>query len=61
MQEELYRKLYAKLCAGISEAIDLLKIPGKRLYAMAFLQKTLWEAEDMYIQQEDAPNHPVDS
>ena len=27
MNEELYRKMYAKLCVGISEALDLLETP----------------------------------
>lgn len=49
MHEELFRIMYAKLCAGISEALDLLEKPENSLYAKGLLQKTLWEAEELYI------------
>lgn len=49
MSEELYRKMYVKLCAGISEALDLLEKPENSLYAKVLLQKALWDAEELYI------------
>ncbi len=49
MNEELYRKMYAKLCAGISEALDLLEKPENSLHAKVLLQKALWDAEELYI------------
>ena len=53
MQEELYRKMYAKLCVSFSEAIDLLQEANNRLYVIALLQKALWDAEEMYIDAEN--------
>ena len=49
MNEELYRKMYAKLCVGISEAMDLLETPENCLYVKGLLQKALWDAEELYI------------
>ena len=53
MKEALYRKMYAKLCVGISEALNLLKDPNNSLYAAPLLQKALWEAEELYLNAED--------
>ena len=52
MQEELYWKMYARLCAEISNAIDLLKKPENSLYVSSLLQKALLDAEEMYLSAE---------
>ncbi len=49
MEIELYQKMYARLCAGVSDAIDLLKEPNNALYVSALLQKALDEAEKLYL------------
>ena len=54
MNEELYRKMYAKLCVGISEALDLLETPENCLYVKGVLQKALWDAEELYISWGDS-------
>ncbi len=53
MQEELYWKMYARLCAGISDAIDLLKEPNNTLYVTCLLQKALNDAEELYLSAEN--------
>ena len=55
--EELYRKMYTKLCVGISETVDLLKDPGNCLYVSGLLQKALYDAEELYMTYEDHSNH----
>lgn len=56
MQKELYWKMYARLCAGISDAIDLLKDPNNTLYVSCLLQKALNDAEELYLSAEDTEN-----
>ncbi|MBR6825198.1 MAG: hypothetical protein IKM59_01490 [Oscillospiraceae bacterium] len=56
MSEDLYRKMYARLCAGVSDAIDLLKEPNNTLCAMAYLQKILAEAEELYLTGDTCPS-----
>ena len=53
MEIELYRKMYARLCAGVSDAIDLLKEPNNALYVSALLQKALDDAEELYLSAKD--------
>ena len=60
MKEALYRKMYVKLCVGISEALELLKEPNNSLYAAALLQKALWDAEEIYFDTEDGENLGID-
>lgn len=50
MKEELYRKMYARLCIAVSEAIDLLQESGKDLHVSEYLKKALWDAEELYLQ-----------
>ncbi len=53
MEKELYWKMYARLCAGISDAIDLLKEPNNTLYVSCLLQKALNDAEELYLSAEN--------
>lgn len=53
MKEELYRKMYAKLCVAVSEAIDLLQESGQGLYVSEELKKALWDAEELYLQYDE--------
>lgn len=48
-QVENYRKLYSILCSAASEAIDAT--PEK---ARQILQRALYEAEDLYLDADDA-------
>ena len=52
MSEELYRKMYARLCVEISTGMDLLKEPHNALYVSGLLQKALSDAEEMYLSAE---------
>ena len=47
-----YKKMYAILCSGISEAMDLMERDSHR-EAYLRLQKALYDAEDLYV--ESAP------
>ena len=53
MEIELYRKMYARLCAGVSDAIDLLKASNNALYVSTILQKAPDEAEELYLSADD--------
>ena len=60
MEKDLYWKMYAGLCAGVSDAIDLLKEPNNALYVSALLQKALDEAEELYLNAgEDSNEAPL--
>ena len=59
MEIELYQKMYARLCAGVSDAIDLLKEPNNALYVSALLQKALDEAEELYLNAGEDSNEAL--
>ena len=53
-----YAKLYAKLVAAASDAIDLLQeIPGAEP-AIHRLQNALYEAEEQYIRESEGEKTP---
>lgn len=50
---EQYRKMYAILCTAVSEAIDALPYIPETVYARCLLEKALWEAEEVYISENE--------
>ncbi len=52
MTLECYKKMYAKLCAAASDAIDLLDHPNNSLYVKISLEKALLDAEELYLSSE---------
>ncbi len=53
MELERYKKMYACLCAAASRSIDLLDRPDNIPYVKTVLQQALWEAEEMYVSDEE--------
>ena len=49
----IYARMYAMLCVAASDAIDLIDA-GNVPEARSLLEKTLDEAEDLYIEETDA-------
>lgn len=50
---ELYQKMYAIACAGLSDALDLLPESAETARARMVLQRALDEAEELYLAQDD--------
>ena len=49
---EKYQKMYAILCGGISEALDVLPYSAQTFHARLLLEKALREAEEIYIRED---------
>ncbi len=45
--------MYAILCRAISEALDVLPVNYQTLHSKLLLEKGLWEAEELYLQESD--------
>ncbi len=54
-----YQRMYAKLCAAASDAIDLLSSEDGTIKAKLLLEKALLEAEELYVSNDDT-NPPGD-
>lgn len=50
---ELYQKMYAIACAGLSDALDLLPESAETARARMVLQRALDEAEELYLAQDE--------
>lgn len=46
---EDWKKMYAILCGGISEALDALPEKPENAWARALLERALEEAEELYL------------
>ena len=46
---EDWKKMYAILCGGISEALDALPETPENAWARALLERALEEAEELYL------------
>ena len=53
MELELYKKMYATLCAAADRAIDLLSAPENTLQVKVLLEQALLSAEEMYVSAAD--------
>ena len=53
---ELYRKMYAIVCAAASEAIDQIERERAPETAAHLLRTALLEAEELYISADEAPD-----
>ena len=56
MEKELYKKMYAIVCSGASDAVDLLSTPGGILQAKTLLEKALLSAEELYLSASEESN-----
>ncbi len=50
---ERYKRMYAILCAGASEALDVLPFLPENIHARCLLEKALAEAEDIYLAEHE--------
>lgn len=50
---ELYQKMYAIACAGLSDALEALPETVETAQARMVLQRALDEAEELYLAQDD--------
>ena len=53
MELDRYKKMYAYLCSAASQSIDLLENPDNIPLVKTILQQALWEAEELYISDDD--------
>ncbi len=53
MELELYKKMYAIVCAAASDALDLLPATPDCAPAAARLRQALRQAEELYVSQEE--------
>ena len=53
MELELYKKMYATVCAAADRAIDLLSTSETDLQAKLLLEQALLSAEEMYLHASD--------
>jgi hypothetical protein len=49
MELDLYKKMYATVCAAADRAIDLLSTPESALQVKLLLEQALLSAEEMYL------------
>ena len=50
-----YARMYAILCAAASRALDLLPETETNAPARELLERSLWEAEELYVTGEEDP------
>ncbi len=56
---EKMQKMYAVLCAAASEALDLLPDTDENRSARELLQRALYEAEEIYVSEDQRPSAPA--